>query len=178
VSAPARVVRAARRAHDARMNRARLGVLGAAIAALICSAVVQAQDQREPLEGTWLLDVGKSRFMPMPGPKGQMRTYVLTDGLEKMTSRGISGEGKSTFVHYQARYDGKDYDIIGSTGGGKISLKRLDRFTTQSTQKRDGKPVIVATRRVSSDEKTLTVETHGTLPDGTALNATMVFQRK
>ena len=73
--------------------------------------------------------------MPMPGPKGQMRTYALTDGLEKMTSRGISGEGKSTFVHYLARYDGKDYDILGSTGGNKISLKRLDRFTTQSTQK-------------------------------------------
>jgi hypothetical protein len=161
------------------MNRARLGVLRAAVAAaVICSAVVQAQDHREPLEGTWLLDVAKSRFMPMPGPKGQMRTYALTDGVEKMTSRGISGEGKSTVVHYQARYDGKDYDIIGSTGGNKISLKRLDRLTTQSTQKRGGKPVIVATRRVSSDEKTLTVETHGTLPDGRTLNATMVFQRK
>jgi len=160
------------------MNRARLGVLRAAIAAVICSAVVQAQGLKEPLQGTWLLDVGKSRFMPMPGPKGQMRTYALADGLEKMSSRGISGEGKPTFVHYQARYDGKDYDIIGSTGGNKISLKRLDRFTTQSTQKRDGKPVIVATRRVSSDEKTLTVETQGTLPDGRPLNATMVFQRK
>jgi len=160
------------------MNRARLGVLRAAIAAVICSAVVQAQGLKEPLQGTWLLDVGKSRFMPMPGPKGQMRTYALADGLEKMSSRGISGEGKPTFVHYQARYDGKDYDIIGSTGGNKISLKRLDRLTTQSTQKRDGKPVIVATRRVSNDEKTLTVETQGTLPDGRTLNATMVFQRK
>jgi hypothetical protein len=160
------------------MNRARLGIFRAAVAALICSAVVQAQDHREPLEGTWLLDVGKSRFMPLPGPKGQMRTYTLANGVEKMVSRGISGEGAPTFVHYEARYDGKDYDIIGSTGGNKISLKRLDRLTTQSTQKRDGKPVIVATRRVSDDQKTLTVATQGTLPDGRTLNATMVFQRK
>lgn len=160
------------------MNRARRGVLRAAVAAVICSAVVRAEDHRDPLEGTWLLDVGKSRFMPMPGPKGQMRTYALADGLETMTSRGISGEGKSTSVHYQARYDGKDYDILGSAGGDKISLKRLDRFTTQSTQKRGGKPVIIATRRVSNDEKTLTVETQGTLPDGRTLNARMVFQRK
>jgi hypothetical protein len=160
------------------MNRAGFGILRAAVAAVICSAVVQAQSHREPLEGTWLLDVGKSRFMPLPGPKGQMRTYALTDGLEKMTSRGISGDGKSTFVRYEARYDGKDYDIIGSSGGNRISLKRLDRLTTQSTQKRGGKPVIVATRRVSNDEKTLTVETHGTLPDGRTLDATMVFQRK
>ena len=145
---------------------------------MICSAVVQAQDHREPLEGTWLLDVGQSRFMPVPGPKGQMRTYGLTDGLEKMTSRGIDANGKPTFVYYAARYDGRDYDIIGSTGGSKISLKRLDRFTTQSTQKRDGKPVIVATRRVSNDAKTLTVDTQGTLPDGRTLNATLVFRRK
>ncbi|HEY6927961.1 MAG TPA: hypothetical protein VI653_31075 [Steroidobacteraceae bacterium] len=160
------------------MNRAGLGTFQAAVAAVICSVVVQAQDRREPLEGTWLLDVGRSRFLPMPGPKGQMRTYALADGAEKMTSRGISGEGKPTFVHYEARYDGKDYDIIGSKGGNKISLERLDRLTTQSTQKRGGKPVIVATRRVSDDAKTLTVETHGTLPDGSKLNATMVFQRK
>lgn len=161
------------------MNRARLCTLSAIIvAATICSVAVQAQDHKEPLEGTWLLDVGKSTFMPLPGPKGQMRTYALTDGIEKMTSRGISGEGKPTYVHYQARYDGKDYDIIGSTGGNRISLKRLDRLTTQISQKREGKPAIVATRRVSSDEKTLTVETQGTLPDGRTLNATMVFHRK
>ena len=160
------------------MSRARLGVFRAAVAAAICSAVVQAQDHREPLEGTWLLDVSKSSFLPMPGPKGQMRTYTLADGVEKMTSRGISGEGKPTFVRYQARYDGKDYDIIGSTGGNKISLARLDRFTTRSTQKRDGKAVIVATRRVSGDEKTLTVQTQGVLPDGRRLDATMVFHRK
>ena len=172
------MVQTVRRAHDEQMNRARLGIFRAAVAILIGSAVVQAQGHREPLEGTWLLDVAKSRFMPVPGPKGQMRTYALTAGLEKMTSRGIGANGKPTLVHYEARYDGTDYDIIGSMGGNKISLKRLDRLTTQSTQKRDGKPVILATRQVSNDEKTLTVETQGTLPDGKTLNATMVFQRK
>jgi len=160
------------------MNRARLGSLLAAVLAASASIVVQADDPHQPLEGTWLLEIGKSTFTPPPGPKGQMRTYVMTNGLEKMTARGISGEGKPTFVHYDARYDGKDYDILGSTGGNKISLRRIDRFTTESTQKRAGRPVIVATRRVSRDEKTLTVETKGTLPDGRKLAATMVFQRK
>jgi hypothetical protein len=156
------------------MKSARLGSLLAAVVAVICSVAVHA---KEPLEGTWLLDVGKSTFTPSPGPKGQMRTYAVAEGLEKMTARGMSGEGKSTLVQYQARYDGKDYDIIGSTGGNKISLKRIDKLTTESTQKRDGKPVIVATRRVSPDEKTLTVETKGNLPDGRMLKATMVFHR-
>ena len=156
------------------MQRARLGSFLAALLTAMYSVAVQA---REPLEGNWLLDVGKSTFTPSPGPKGQMRTYAMSDGLEKMTARGMSGDGKSTLVQYQARYDGKDYDIVGSTGGNKISLRRIDKLTTESTQKRDGKPVIVATRRVSPDEKTLTVETKGTLPDGRMLQATMVFHR-
>ena len=160
------------------MNRAMIGTFLAAVIAAYPALVARAEDPKAPLEGTWLLDIGKSTFAPTPGPKGQMRTYVISGGMEKMTARGISGEGKPTFVHYQARYDGKDYDIIGSTGGNKISLKHIDRLTTQSTQKRDGKPVIVATRRVSSDGKTLTVETKGTLPDGRMLVATMVFQRQ
>jgi hypothetical protein len=158
------------------MHRARLGTFLAAVMAAL-PAVALSQDHNEPLVGTWLLDVGKSTFSPKPGPKGQMRTYSISDGMEKMTSRGISGDGKPTVVHYQARYDGKDYDIIGSTGGNKISLKRIDKLTTESSQKRDGKPVIVAIRRVSSDEKTLTVETKGTLPDGRMLEAIMVFHR-
>jgi hypothetical protein len=159
------------------MKRARLGAFLVAVIAAIPAVVVQAGDSKEPLEGTWLLDVGKSTFSPTPGPKGQMRIYALSNGLEKMTARGISGNGKPTLVHYQARYDGKDYDIVGSLGGNKISLRRIDTLTTESTQKRDGKAVIVATRRVSSDGKTLTVETKGTLPDGRHLQATMIFHR-
>ena len=160
------------------MNSARLGPFLVAVTAAVPLMVALAQGQKEPLEGTWLLDVHKSNFTPQPGPKGQMRTYSLADGLEKMTSRGINGQGKSTLVHYEARYDGKDYDMVGSLGGNRISLKRIDKLTTQSTEKREGKPVIVATRRVSADEKTLTVETKGTLPDGRLLQATMVFQRQ
>jgi hypothetical protein len=166
------------------MHKARFGAVlasSALLAAMIVStplATVQAADTRDPLEGTWLLNVAKSTFTPAPGLKGQMRTYSITDGLEKMTARGINSDGKPTLVQYQARYDGKDYDIIGSSGGNKISLKRIDPLTTESSQKRDGKLAIVATRHVSSDGKTLTVETKGTLPDGRMMQATMVFQRQ
>jgi len=159
------------------MNRARPGTFLAIIAGALFPLLALAQDTKEPLAGTWLLDVAKSSFMPMPGPKGQMRTYSLADGVEQMTSRGISGAGKPTFVHYQARYDGKDYEMVGSLGGNRISLKRIDRLTTEITQKRAGKPAIVATRHVSPDGKTLTVVTKGTLPDGRMLDSTMVFHR-
>jgi hypothetical protein len=159
------------------MNRARLATVLAAAIITIYSLAARAQHAKEPLEGTWLLDVSKSTFTPPPGLKGQMRTYAMSGGLEKMTARGMNEAGKPTLVQYEARYDGNDYDIIGSSGGTRIALKRIDKLTTESTEKRDGKPTIVATRRVSDDGKTLTVETHGTLPDGRKLQATLVFHR-
>src|ERR1700760_555836 len=105
------------------MNRARLGTLLAIIAGALLPLLSVAQENKQPLVGTWILDVGKSTFAGAPGPKGQMRTYAFAGDEEKMTSRGISREGQPTFVHYQARYDGKDYDMVGSLGGNKISLK-------------------------------------------------------
>jgi hypothetical protein len=160
------------------MNRSRPAVSLVAALAVAMLLVVQAVDANELLEGTWVLNREKSTFVQVPGPRGQMRTYSIADGLEKMTSRGISSDGKPTRVEYAARYDGKDYDIVGSAGGDRISLRRIDALTTESTEWRAGKATITALRRVSPDGKTLTVETKGTLPDGRLLNATMVFERR
>ena len=160
------------------MNRLRRILLLTAALAATFSLAARAAHAADPLVGTWSLNVDKSTFKPAPGPKGQVRTYALSgDGVEKMTARGVSAEKKPTFVRYEARYDGKDYDITGSTGGDKISLRRIDALTTKSSQKRDGKTAIVATRKVSSDGKTLTVVSKGTTSNGQVLDSTLVFER-
>jgi hypothetical protein len=156
------------------MNRPSLvAILGVAFL-----LIAQTLEAKEPLEGTWVLNPEKSTFAQVPGPKGQMRRYSMSDGMEKMTARGISSDGQATWVEYAARYDGKDYGIVGSKGGDRISLRRIDALTTESTEKHAGKVTIIALRRVSPDGRTLTVETKGTLPDGRVLNATMVFERR
>jgi hypothetical protein len=107
-----------------------------------------------------------------------MRTYAQVGDAEKLTAKGIDAEGKPTLVRYTARYDGKDYAITGSSGGDVISLRRIDEFTTQSTQKRAGKAVIFATRTVSKDGKTLTVTTKGTTVKGEVMDAVMIFEKR
>jgi hypothetical protein len=149
----------------------------AALAVAFCMTALAAQ-AADPLEGKWQLNVEKSTFRSTPGPKGQLRTYRITDGLERMTARDISSEKKPTLVRYEARYDGRDYDMTGSTGGDKISLRRIDALTTESTQKRDGKPTVVAIRKVSEDGKTLTVTSKGTTPSGQVIDALMIFEKR
>jgi hypothetical protein len=82
-----------------------------------------------------------------------------------------------TLVQYTAKYDGLDYAITGSSGGDLISLTRIDRYTTRSTQKRAGKAVIIATRTVSKDGKLLTVVTKGRTAEGQVIDSVMVFDR-
>ena len=132
----------------------------------------------DPLLGSWQLNLPKSTFNPGPGPRGQLRIYTRDGDLEKLTAKGVGSDGKPALVRYSARYDGKDYAITGSAGGELISLKRIDDFTTQSTQKQAGKPAITTTRTVSRDLKTLTVTTQGTGPHGEKLDHRMLFDRR
>lgn len=137
-----------------------------------------AADAKDPLLGSWQLDTSKSTFNPGPGPKGQMRTYTHEGDIERLLARGVGDDGKPTHVTYTARYDGKDYPIRGSAGGDQISLRRIDAYTTESTEKRNGKAVIVATRTVSPDGKTLTVITKGIGPSGEKLDHRMIFEKR
>jgi hypothetical protein len=159
------------------MNRSKRILCLAAALVVALSLGAPAAQASEPLEGTWILNVEKSTFKVAPGPRGQTRTYSMEDGVEKLTARGVSWDRKPTLVRYAARYDGKDYDITGSLGGDKISLRRIDSHTTQSSQKRNGKAAIVATRTVSPDGQTLTVVSKGTTAEGLEIDSTLIFER-
>lgn len=148
------------------------------VAASLLVVTVPVLASQDPLEGTWKLNLANSTYKSPTPPKGQLRTYQMSNGVERMTSRGVNAEGKPTLVKYEARYDGQDYEITGSNGGDRISLRRIDARTTESTQKRAGKAVIVARRAVSADGKVLTVTTQGSLPDGQTIDVIMVFDRQ
>ena len=159
------------------MNRSKRIFCLAAALVLALPLGARAAEAQDPLEGTWVLNVEKSTFKVAPGPRGQTRTYSMKDGVEKLTARGVSWDKKPTLVRYEARYDGKDYDITGSLGGDKIALRRIDAHTTESSQKREGKAVIVATRTVSADGKTLTVVSKGSTAEGQQIDSTLIFER-
>lgn len=160
------------------MNRfMRIALIGAMLAVTL-PAMSLAADASDPLIGHWQLNRAKSTFVPGPGPKGQLRAYQIEGDVEKLTARGVDASGKPTLVQYTARYDGKDYAITGSSGGNTISLKRIDALTTQSTQKREGKPAIITTRTVSADGKVLTVTSKGTTAEGEIIDTIAVFDKR
>ena len=132
----------------------------------------------DPLLGTWELNLAKSKIMSEPPPKSDTRIFAQEgDGL-KFTRRAIDATGKPVSVEFIAKYDGKDYPMTGTPDSDTISMKRIDRFTTESTQKKGGKVVWTNKRVVSADGKTWTLTSHFTNAKGETVTNVLVFDKK
>ena len=160
------------------MNSFLKSVLVGTVLALGAGSVAVAAGAADPVVGTWVLNVAKSKFNPGPAPKSQTRTYAATaDGIV-LTATGTNADGSAVSQKSSFKYDGKDYAISGSADYDSLSLKRVDDLTVESVQKKGGKAVGKTTRTVSEDGKVLTLASKGTGASGAAYDNVMVFDRK
>ena len=140
--------------------------------------VQSAAQGTDPLVGTWELNVAKSKYTPGPAPKSESRTYVMAGQDIKATSKGVDGNGKPTAGEWTINYDGKDRPQTGNPDADSLSLKRIDAFITEFTQKRAGKVVITGTRTISKDGKMMTITVKGTNAKGQTINDVEVFEKR
>lgn len=150
----------------------------AATMVLLTSMSQLMANPADSINGTWELNVAKSRFDPGPPPRSQTRTYESDGQTVRMTSKGVNAEGKVTEVEYTASYDGKDAAMKGSPIADTISLKRIDDATTEATLKKGGKVVSTSTRVISKDGKEMTITTSGINERGQPIKSELVFERK
>jgi hypothetical protein len=132
----------------------------------------------DPLDGTWTLNVAKSKFNSGPTIKSQTRKYEVSGETVKQTLDGVDASGKPTHMTFSAQYDGKDYPVSGNPDADTIAVKRTDKYSAKSTLKKDGKPVQTTVRHVSKDGKTLTMKTTGTNSKGEKVDNVLVFDKQ
>ena len=163
-----------------RIVRVSLGV-GIAVM-LVASLVVLASEagfaQGDPLVGTWVLNVAKSKYTPGPPPKEQTTIFEAAGQGLKVTTKGIDSDGKPTMTAYTANYDGKDYPVTGNPAWDMVSLKRVNANTVQFTRKRAGKVVQTATSVISKDGKTRTVTSTGVNAQGQKIHNIAVYDKQ
>ncbi len=152
-------------------------ILAAMTATLVPVSQVLAQ-AADPLNGTWVLNLAKSKFDPGPAPKSQTRTYEVADGVVKMSAKGVNAEGKDMQINYTGSYDGKDFPTTGNPDADTISLKRIDDSTGEATLKKAGKVVSTSTRVISKDGKVMTIKSKGTNAKGEKFQNTLVFDKQ
>jgi hypothetical protein len=109
------------------------------VLAVVLPAVRLLGQSSDAVVGTWGLNLSKSKFSPGPAPKSETRTYILAGQEIKASSKGVDADGKPTIGEWTVNYDGKDRPETGDPNADTLSLKRVDAFTTESTEKKAGK---------------------------------------
>jgi hypothetical protein len=138
------------------------------------SSVVLAADN---WNGTWKLNVAKSKFIPGPAPKSLTLKFEATPAGTKLTADGVSADGKPTHSSYTSKWDGKDVPWEGQPDADTASPKKVNDNTYTNTWKKAGKVTVMAKVVVSADGKTLTVTQTGKNAKGEALNVTGVYEK-
>jgi hypothetical protein len=134
------------------LRKLSLGLIFAGL--LMTGASAQTID---PLVGNWELNVGASNFGPTPPLKSQTRSYEVTGQQEKMTGKGIDMQGKASVVGFTLNRDGKDYPYEGSPAIDTIALTQVDPLTANYTLKKAGTVVMIGSRVIAADGRTMKV---------------------
>ena len=167
-------------------------VLVAAIAAVAADPLRAAYPAsvstgKDPVIGTWILNLAKSMYRPGPAPKSQTRTYeeqlggaetspVVIAGV-KTTIKTVYADGHSTAIQYSANYDSVEYPVTGSPDSDMIALKRTDAYTAAATLTHAGKEIGTARRVISEDGKTMTI-TYDGMWEGQSAHNVAVFDKQ
>jgi hypothetical protein len=146
------------------------------IAAL--STVSAQQTPKDPMNGTWELDVPASKFNPGPARKSDIRTYKVDGNSISMKGTVVFVNGKTFTAEFTGAFDGKDYPVNGNPRAETIAQVRVDAYTSKTTTKRNGKITATSTRQISQDGKTMTVTTAGTDENGVTFNNTLLFRKR
>jgi hypothetical protein len=136
-------------------------------------------DRRNPLVGTWKLNVTKSKFDSGPAPKSLTRTVeVQGDGL-KYTFDGVTANGQTVQYGYAGKFDGKDNPIMGSVPSGEaVSAKRIDSNNFEATLKKGGKVIGTYKVTVSKDGMVTTVDVEFTNAAGVKTHDVQVYEKQ
>ncbi len=135
-----------------------LVVVGASLAA--------AQTVSNVVSGSWTLDVAKSSFSPGPAPKSQHAVVtVVPNGVRTVADR-VQADGKLTHFEWTGTFDGKDQPVVGDPARDSVSLHKIDDYTFEVTNKKNGKVTTVLKAMYAKDGKSRTETTTGTNAQG------------
>jgi len=145
------------------------------VALAIFAATADADGQHS---GVWKLNPSKSTQNPGPGPKELTETIILSKNRYKVDANGTAVDGKPMHIEFDAKFDGKDYPVIGVPWADTLSVKWIDADSPQIIQKKDGQVTMIITCKVSANGKTRTCTLKGMDAEGRKVSNVVLFDRQ
>jgi len=154
----------------------------AAVVAILLFTVASTNDvfaQGKVLVGSWKLDAARSKFDPGPAPyKSMTLTFSATDRGLKNDFAGVDADGRPVKGSYMIVTDGKDYPVTGISEYDSSSYTPISNTTTVYVRQKFGTTVVVGSRVLSRDGRTLTFREKSVDREGRDRGDTlMVFER-
>jgi hypothetical protein len=141
-------------------------------------AFVPAALAKDNWLGTWKMNPAKSKYSPGPAPQSQTTTFeAVADGI-KLTSDGVSADGRATHTEYTSSFDGRDVPWTGNPNADTASPERIDDNSYVNTYKKGGKTTMTAKVVVSTDGRTLTLTHTGRDAQGREVHNVVVYDRQ
>jgi hypothetical protein len=133
---------------------------------------------RNPLVGTWKLNLTKSKFDPGPAPKSQTETVEAQGDGVKYTVDVVRADGKPISYSFAVKFDGEDNPIMGASVADTVSAKRIDSNNFEFTSKKGGKVLGTIKATVSKDGMVKTGDAKGTNAAGVKYENVVVYDKQ
>jgi hypothetical protein len=159
-------------------------MIGIGIGLFLVAVALQAQVP-DPLNGTWKLNLAKSKWDPVElTPKSGTTRLEVTQDTTKGVSDGVDAQGRVTHSEYTAKLDGKDYPWQGTIDGkpnvgqDTITCQRVDSHTYVFTNKLKGQVLSTQRTVIAPGGKTRTNMVTGKNAQGQSLNVITVYEKQ
>jgi hypothetical protein len=162
---------------DVPMRTHSLVISATLIAALVLAlaGIAMAADTHD---GTWKLNLAKSKVLPGPAPKSLTTTRETHGDSAKSVFDGVDANGNIFHYEYTATFDGKDCPITGSPNFDAISLNKIDVNTYEWVTKKSGKEVAHGRTVYSKDGKTRTQTEKSKDAKGQEVTSIAVYEKQ
>ena len=133
------------------------------LAAIVASVLLLAQAPvANVMPGRWTLDVSKSKYTPGPAPKSQHAVLTaVPNGIRTVADR-VEADGKMVHFEWTGTFDQKDQPVTGDPARDAVSVKKIDDYTLEVTNKKGGKVTTVLHAAYAKDGKSRTETITGT----------------
>ena len=147
-----------------------------ALTLALCLAGVVVCHASDPNMGTWKLNEAKSKFSA-GATKNTTVVYSSAGDMVKVTTDGMTGDGKPLQTEWTGKFDGKDYPLAGDPSSTRAYTK-VDDHTMKIVNKKDGKVTSSGRIVVAPGGNSRTVTITGTTPDGKKMSSTAVYDKQ
>ncbi len=113
-----------------------------------------------------------------PVPKRVIVIYTPDGDKMKVNTEVTHADGSVTRAEHVVIYDGQEHPLLtGAPAGLTLTAKRVDEFTEDNVQKKDGKTMVTTQRVVSADGKTMTSTSKATAATGEETETLTVYDK-